>query len=132
MAGSTTATRCSSRSSTTSRTKLEARMRALPRSLKVGALVGATALIALGTIGLGAQSPAGPDVQKAVDAAFAKYQNLAEGKNADYIPALAKVDPKLYGIAVVTSDGKVYTAGNVTTEVSIQSISKVFTAAQVI
>jgi len=107
-------------------------MRALPRSLKVGALVGATALVALGTIGLGAQSPAGPDVQKAVDAAFAKYQNLAEGKNADYIPALAKVDPKLYGIAVVTSDGKVYTAGNVTTQVSIQSISKVFTAAQVI
>ena len=107
-------------------------MKFLPRSLQVGALVGAAALIAVGTIGLGAQSPAGPDVQKAVDAAFAKYQTLAEGKNADYIPALAKVDPKLFGIAVVTSDGKVYTAGNITTQVSIQSISKVFTAAQVI
>jgi glutaminase len=33
---------------------------------------------------------------------------------------------------VVTADGKVYTAGNVKTEVSIQSISKVFTMAQVI
>ena len=47
-------------------------------------------------------------------------------------PALAKVDPNLFGIAVVTADGKVYTAGDVKTEVSIQSISKVFTMAQVI
>ena len=73
-----------------------------------------------------------PDVQQAVDAAFAKYRSLGEGKNADYIPALAKVDPNLFGIAVVTADGKVYTAGDVKTEVSIQSISKVFTMAQVI
>ena len=79
---------------------------------------------------LGAQ--AGGDVQKAVDAAHAKFRSLKEGKNADYIPALAKVDPNLFGIAVVTADGKVYTAGDVKTEVSIQSISKVFTMAQVI
>ena len=51
-------------------------MRALPRSLRVGALVGVAALIAVGTIQVGAQSPAGPDIQKAVDAAFAKYQML--------------------------------------------------------
>ena len=77
-----------------------------------------------------AQAPA--DVQQAVDAAYAKYKGLKEGKNADYIPALAAVDPNLFGIAVVTADGKVYTAGDVKTEVSIQSISKVFTMAQVI
>jgi glutaminase len=77
-----------------------------------------------------AQTPA--DIQKAVDAAYAKYKDLKEGKNADYIPALAKVDPNLFGIAVVTADGKVYSAGDLKTEVSIQSISKVFTAAQVI
>src|SRR6476619_1452494 len=71
-------------------------------------------------------------LQAAVDAAYAKYKGLKEGKNADYIPALAKVDPNLFGIAVVTPDGKVYTAGDVSTEVSIQSISKVFTMAQVI
>jgi glutaminase len=79
---------------------------------------------------LHAQSAA--DIQKAVDAAYAKYKGLQEGKNADYIPALAKVDPNLFGIALVTPDGKVYTAGDVKTEVSIQSISKVFTMAQVI
>ena len=61
-----------------------------------------------------------------------EVQDLKEGKNADYIPALAKVDPNLFGIAVVTADGKVYTAGDIKTEVSIQSISKVFTMAQVI
>ena len=104
-------------------------MRTWMRSVYVGVLAAAW-LLALSTAPTRAQAPA--DIQKAVDAAYAKYQNLQEGKNADYIPALAKVDPKLYGIAVVTADGKVYTAGNVTTEVSIQSISKVFTAAQVI
>src|SRR6185312_15751277 len=51
---------------------------------------------------------------------------------ADYIPALAKVDPNLFGIALVTTDGKVYSAGDLKTEVSIQSISKVFTMADVI
>jgi glutaminase len=57
---------------------------------------------------------------------------LKEGKNADYIPALAKVDSNIYGIALVTADGKVYTAGDVKSQVSIQSISKVFTLAKVI
>jgi len=92
-------------------------------SLVVGLIV-ATAPIAH------AQSPA--QIQAAIDGAYAKYSGLSEGKNADYIPALAKVDPKLFGIAVVTPDGKIYTAGDVKTEVSIQSISKVFTMAQVI
>ena len=72
------------------------------------------------------------DPQTVVNAAFAKYKDLKEGKNADYIPALAKVNPALYGIALVMADGKVYTAGDIKTEVSIQSISKVFTMAQVI
>ena len=70
--------------------------------------------------------------QQIVDAAYAKYKGLQEGKNADYIPALAKVDPNLFGVVLVTTDGKVFTAGDVKTEVSIQSISKVFTMAQVI
>ena len=76
-----------------------------------------------------AQTPA--QIQAAVDAAYAKYKNNNDGAVADYIPALAKVDPKVFGIAVVTADGKVYTAGDLKTEVSIQSISKVFTMALV-
>lgn len=72
------------------------------------------------------------DYQKVVDEAYAKFKDLKEGANADYIPELAKVDPNIYGIALVTVDGKIYTAGDLKSEVSIQSISKVFTMAQVI
>ena len=100
------------------------------RIVSAGACALAYALLTSSMPPVTAQAPA--DVQKAVDAAFAKYKDLKEGKNADYIPALAAVDSKLFGIAVVTADGKVYTAGDVKTQVSIQSISKVFTMAQVI
>jgi glutaminase len=71
------------------------------------------------------------DVTAALNEAYGKYRNLQEGKNADYIPALAKVDPNIFGIALVTTDGKVYTAGDIQSQVSIQSISKVFTMAKV-
>ena len=70
-------------------------------------------------------------IQQALDAAYTKYKDLQEGANADYIPALAKVDPNLFGIALITIDGEVYTKGDVSSEVSIQSISKVFTMARV-
>jgi glutaminase len=78
---------------------------------------------------LAAQSPA--QIQAALDAAYEKYKDIKEGANADYIPALAKVDSRIYGIALITPDGKVYTAGDVKSQVSIQSISKVFTMAEV-
>ena len=105
-------------------------MYVLTRRVLAGGLV--TAALTLAVSAPSAQQPAAKNVQAAVDAAYGKYRTLKEGKNADYIPALAKVDPNLFGIAVVTSDGTVYTAGDVKTEVSIQSISKVFTMAQVI
>jgi glutaminase len=88
----------------------------------------AAAVVVVACMPLGAQG----DAQTAVNAAFNKFKTLKEGKNADYIPALAKVDPNLFGVALVTTDGKVASAGDLTTEVSIQSISKVFTMAQVI
>ncbi|HOB52621.1 MAG TPA: glutaminase A [Acidobacteriota bacterium] len=87
-----------------------------------------TLFVAL-TMGVCAQTSA--EIDTAVKAAYEKFKGLQEGKNADYIPALAKVDPNLFGIAVIGPDGKVYAAGDLTTEVSIQSISKVFTMALV-
>jgi glutaminase len=90
----------------------------------------AVAVLAMAVAPALAQSPA--DIDAALKAAYAKYKDLKEGANADYIPALAKVDSNIYGIALVTVDGKVYTTGDVTSEVSIQSISKVFTMAKVI
>jgi glutaminase len=98
------------------------------RQLCVG--MAAAALVSVVAVPAVAQQAAG--IQAALDGAYAKYKDLQEGANADYIPALAKVDSKIYGIALVTPDGKVYTAGDVKSEVSIQSISKVFTMAKVI
>ena len=77
-------------------------------------------------------SPVAPreeQLKVAVNEAYSMFKNDAHGKNADYIPYLAHVDPKLFGIAVVTTDNKVYTLGDVDYRFSIQSISKVFTLA---
>jgi glutaminase len=102
------------------------------KSLSAPRRVAAGIVAGVAVLGLAVSAQQTTDPQAAVNAAFKQFQNLKEGKNADYIPALAKVDPNLFGIALVTVDGKVFTAGDVTTEVSIQSISKVFTMAQVI
>ncbi len=94
---------------------------------RVAALTLAVLAIASGE----ATAQTAAEYQRVVDAAYARYKNLQEGKNADYIPALAKVPSDLFGIALVTPDGKVYTAGDIGSEVSIQSVSKVFTMAKV-
>jgi glutaminase len=89
------------------------------------------ALIAL-ALCLGAASPSSAaDLQALVDAAHAKFEDLKEGKNADYIPVLAEVPSELFGVAVVTVDGKLYAAGDVDHAFSIQSVAKPFTAALV-
>jgi len=72
------------------------------------------------------------EIKAALAAAHAKYKGLKDGKNADYIPALAKVPSKLFGIALVTVDGRVFTVGDVDQLFSIQSISKVFTMSRVL
>ena len=51
------------------------------------------------------------------------------GKVADYIPALAGVDPNKLGIAFADAEGRVHGAGDCDEPFSIQSISKVFTLA---
>jgi len=83
-----------------------------------------------GTMGAGRFSAA--DLQKVVDDAYAKYKDDRTGKNADYIPYLASVSSNLFGVAIVTADGQVFTAGDVNYAFSIQSCSKVFTLAEII
>src|ERR1700757_680692 len=68
-------------------------------------------------------------VESVVRQAYDKFIGDNRGKNADYIPYLAQVDSKLFGIAVVTTDNQVVTLGDVKYSFSIQSISKVFTLA---
>lgn len=70
-----------------------------------------------------------------------KYQEVLEsicrdvqsfaglGKQADYIPALAKVNPDQFGICIHSIHGDVYSEGDADIPFSIQSISKVFSLA---
>ena len=78
-----------------------------------------------------APDPATKDFQRVVDAAYARYKDLKDGKNADYIPILTETPSDLFGVVIVTKDGKVYSAGDVDYVFSIQSVSKPFTAALV-
>ena len=78
------------------------------------------------------RSPVAPrdeQLKAVVNEAYNMFKDDRNGKNADYIPYLAKVDSKLFGIAVVTTDNKSYTLGDINYSFSIQSISKVFTLA---
>jgi len=67
------------------------------------------------------------DILAEVVAAVAPHRG--EGKVADYIPALAGVDPDSFGIAFAGADGIVHGDGDCDEPFSIQSISKVFTLA---
>ena len=49
------------------------------------------------------------------------------GEVAAYIPELARVNPKSFGLAVIDAEGNVAVSGDSETPFSIQSISKVFT-----
>lgn len=77
-------------------------------------------------------SPVAPNkaqVEAVVREAYDKFRSDTSGKNADYIPYLAQVDSKLFGVAVVTTDNRVFSLGDIDYSFSIQSISKVYTLA---
>lgn len=93
------------------------------------ALVTLVSLATLGCANVNAAGPTAKDFQRVVDAAHARYKDLQDGKNADYIPILTKTPSELFGVVIATRDGKVYTAGDVDYKFSIQSVSKPFTAA---
>lgn len=72
------------------------------------------------------------DYQKVIEKLHGEMQALwGQGKVADYIPALAKVNPKQFGIALSALDGQECLTGDAEVCFSIQSISKVFTLAMV-
>ena len=53
--------------------------------------------------------------------------HLGRGRVADYIPALARVDARHFGLAIVTCEGEIAAVGDADVAFSVQSISKVFT-----
>jgi len=54
-------------------------------------------------------------------------QRTDRGEVASYIPELANVDPRRFGLVVIDADGHVAAGGDADMPFSIQSISKVFT-----
>ena len=81
--------------------------------------------------GSGGQKITADQFQSAVDRAHASFKDVRDGANADYIPILATVPSELFGVAIATRDGKLYTAGDVDYMFAIESTSKPFTAALV-
>jgi len=108
----------------------------IAKRISITFLAGVTLIGWVATAAASAQSgfvsPVAPKrelVESAVREAYERFRNDTNGKNADYIPYLARVDSKLFGIAIVTTDNQVLTMGDVKYSFSIQSISKVFTLA---
>jgi len=68
-----------------------------------------------------------PDYSHTLNQIHAEVQPmLGQGQVASYIPELAKVPPRQFGMAVVTLDGQVHQCGDAQQPFSIQSISKLF------
>ena len=70
------------------------------------------------------------DYQKIMEEIYQEILPFAQkGKQADYIPALAKVNPDQYGMCIQTVYGETFTHMQADTRFSIQSITKVFALA---
>lgn len=76
--------------------------------------------------------PSSTEIQKAIEKAHAQFAAVKTGANANYIPYLAKINPELFGIAVVTARGDCFSIGDADTPFAIESISKAFNLALVL
>lgn len=65
-------------------------------------------------------------IEQALRKAYLKHHDCQEGENASYIPALAQVDSRLFGLAAVTVQGEVICVGDFMASFAIESISKAF------
>jgi glutaminase len=63
-------------------------------------------------------------IQDYLDRLHRDLAAVHDGQVASYIPELATVDPRRFGIAIATVDGRVYEAGDTRQPFTIQSISK--------
>lgn len=74
-------------------------------------------------------SPVAPreqQIRAVLEEAHQKFKSVTDGKNADYIPQLAKVPSNLFGIAVVSTDGRELSVGDADYRFAIESVSKAF------
>src|SRR5262245_19337943 len=67
-----------------------------------------------------------PPLSRFLDRCLTAFADESGGALANYIPELTKADPKHFGIALATTDGHVYEAGDSQAPFTIQSVSKAF------
>ncbi|MBL9149052.1 MAG: glutaminase A [Phycisphaerae bacterium] len=72
------------------------------------------------------QLPTVDVVRGLVKEAYDSFKSNTEGANSTVYPALERVSPKLFGIAVVGTNGNVVEMGDSTHEFTIMSVSKPF------
>src|SRR5437764_12898181 len=100
----------------------------------MGALIaaGAASAVDIGLPGavLAQRAISGDGDDAALQAAYSQYHTLNEGKNADYIPALAQVKSEFFGIAVAGRGGKVDADVHSRKHFSVLPMSRVFPAAR--
>lgn len=70
--------------------------------------------------------PTGPAVDELVAEAHRRFAGVAEGTPSGVYPALARVDPDLFGLCVVGVDGIVHAAGDADASFTIMSVAKPF------
>ena len=66
------------------------------------------------------------ELQSLVDALYMKSAANESGQVATYIPELGKANPNHFGICLISTDGRVFEAGDCDAPFTIQSISKPF------
>jgi glutaminase len=77
------------------------------------------------------QLPGPERVRELLDEAIRRYRTNSEGQCSDVYPALAAVQPDLFGACIVATQGNVYAAGDATHPFAIMSVSKPFVFALV-
>jgi glutaminase len=73
--------------------------------------------------------PSAEFVRQALGEAYERYRTVQEGELATYIPALAAANADAFGIAIVSTNGAAFLAGDSSCEFTIQSIAKPFVLA---
>src|SRR5690349_17883239 len=99
--------------------RMQTSRRDLARGLAVLGLAATAAAPAFAQQRSAGSGPTAAQIDAAVKAAYDQFRTLNEGKNADYIPVLAEVPSNYFGIALVTPQGKVSTAGDIQPTFSI-------------
>ncbi|MDE5005067.1 glutaminase, partial [Francisella tularensis subsp. holarctica] len=71
--------------------------------------------------------PSFKDFKKEIEAIYYETKKNETGRNAKYIPQLARVDPNLFALAFCSVDGQIITLGDYLQPYSVQSTAKTIT-----